>query len=193
MTKTAVLDALAQVANASGNGTLAESGHIKNIQIFGNEVEVDAVSDSAALAQKKRLEVDILKAVHTVDPKTQVKVNLEVRTPAPAEQANLLRGKPIPGVAHVLAVASGKGGVGKSTVTANLAVSLTEMGFRVGVVDADIYGPSISSRVLRHQNHVHWLFCGDRPSRGLARTNGDQSAEPNASGDPLGRIGLSAD
>jgi len=143
MTKTAVLDALAQVANASGNGTLAESGHIKNIQIFGNEVEVDAVSDSAALAQKKRLEVDILKAVHTVDPKTQVKVNLEVRTPAPAEQANLLRGKPIPGVAHVLAVASGKGGVGKSTVTANLAVSLTEMGFRVGVVDADIYGPSM--------------------------------------------------
>jgi ATP-binding protein involved in chromosome partitioning len=143
MTKTAVLDALAQVANASGNGTLAESGHIKNIQIFGNEVEVDAVSDSAALAQKKRLEVDILKAVHTVDPKTQVKVNLEVRTPAPAEQANLLRGKPIPGVAHVLAVASGKGGVGTSTVTANLAVSLTEMGFRVGVVDADIYGPSM--------------------------------------------------
>ncbi|MGA1397997.1 MAG: P-loop NTPase, partial [Schleiferiaceae bacterium] len=143
MTKSAVLEALQGVANASGNGRLVESGHLKNVQIFGQEVELDVVSDSAALAQKKRLEVDLLKAVHTVDPKVQVKVNLEVRTPAPAEQANVLRGKAIPGVEHVVAVASGKGGVGKSTVTANLAVSLAEMGFKVGVVDADIYGPSM--------------------------------------------------
>ena len=143
MTKSTVMDALKQVANASGNGTLVESGHVKNVQIFGHEVELDVVSDSAALAQKKRLEVDLLKAVHRIDPKVAVKVNLEVRTPAPAENANVLRGKPIPGVEHVIAVASGKGGVGKSTVTANLAVSLAEMGFSVGVVDADIYGPSM--------------------------------------------------
>jgi ATP-binding protein involved in chromosome partitioning len=143
MTKSAVLEALQQVSNASGNGLLVESGHVKNIQIFGGEVELDVVSDSAALAQKKRLEVDLMKAVHTIDAKAAVKVNLEVRTPAPAEQSNVLRGKPIPGVEHVIAVASGKGGVGKSTVTANLAVSLAEMGFSVGVVDADIYGPSM--------------------------------------------------
>ncbi|MFZ9190967.1 MAG: iron-sulfur cluster assembly protein, partial [Schleiferiaceae bacterium] len=71
MTKSAVLEALHHVANASGNGSLAESGHIKNVQIFGGEVELDVVSDSAALAQKKRLEVDLLKAVHRVDPKAQ--------------------------------------------------------------------------------------------------------------------------
>ena len=143
MTKSILLEAIASVANASGKGLLADSGHVKNLQIFEGEVILDVVSDSAALAQKKRLEVDLLKAVHRIDPKIKVTINLEVRNPAPAESANLLRGKPIAGVEHVVAVASGKGGVGKSTVTANLAVSLANMGFSVGILDADIYGPSM--------------------------------------------------
>ena len=143
MTKSILLEAIASVANASGKGLLADSGYVKNIQIFEGEVILDVVSDSAALAQKKRLEVDLLKAVHSLDPKIHVKINLEVRSPAAAESANLLRGKPIAGVEHVVAVASGKGGVGKSTVTANLAVSLVNMGFSVGILDADIYGPSM--------------------------------------------------
>lgn len=167
MTKSAVLEALHHVANASGNGSLAESGHIKNVQIFGGEVELDVVSDSAALAQKKRLEVDLLKAVHRVDPKAQVKINMEVRTPAPAENANVLRGKAIPGVEHVVAVASGKGGVGKSTVTANLAVSLAEMGFKVGVVDADIYGPSMPI-----------MFDVQRSNPGGIEVNGVRKMDP---------------
>ncbi len=167
MTKSAVLEALHHVANASGNGSLAESGHIKNVQIFGGEVELDVVSDSAALAQKKRLEVDLLKAVHRVDPKAQVKINMEVRTPAPAENANMLRGKAIPGVEHVVAVASGKGGVGKSTVTANLAVSLAEMGFKVGVVDADIYGPSMPI-----------MFDVQRSNPGGIEVNGVRKMDP---------------
>ncbi len=143
MTKSTLLEAIASVANASGKGLLADSGHVKNLQIFEGEVILDVVSDSAALAQKKRLEVDLLKAVHRIDPKIKVTINLEVRNPAPAESTNLLRGKPIAGVEHVVAVASGKGGVGKSTVTANLAVSLANMGFSVGILDADIYGPSM--------------------------------------------------
>jgi ATP-binding protein involved in chromosome partitioning len=69
-------------------------------------------------------------------------VNVKVVTP-PKAASNEIKGKPIPGIQNIVAIASGKGGVGKSTVTANIAVTLAKMGFKVGVLDADIYGPSI--------------------------------------------------
>ena len=95
------------------------------------------------LHQKKKLEVEVLKAVHArIDPKLQVTIHLLVEAPETPE-STVLRGKAIPGIQHVVAVASGKGGVGKSTLTANLAVTLAGMGFKVGILDADIYGPSM--------------------------------------------------
>jgi ATP-binding protein involved in chromosome partitioning len=69
-------------------------------------------------------------------------VNVKVVTP-PKATSDEIKGKPIPGIQNIVAIASGKGGVGKSTVTANMAVTLAKMGFKVGVLDADIYGPSI--------------------------------------------------
>jgi len=71
--------------------------------------------------------------------KAKIKVNIKIEIPEKPQ----IKGKAITGISNVVAVASGKGGVGKSTITANIAVALAKMGFKVGIIDADIYGPSM--------------------------------------------------
>jgi ATP-binding protein involved in chromosome partitioning len=110
---------------------------------FADEVIVDVTIKNPTLQARKKTEVEIMKVIHEkVHQKAQVKVNLKVDAPAEPTK-NEIKGRPIPGIQNIVAIASGKGGVGKSTVTANLAVTLAKMGFKVGVLDADIYGPSI--------------------------------------------------
>ncbi len=143
ITTTQIEMALGHVNDPATERTVTELGWLSNIQIDGLDVSFDLASGDASLVQP------CVDAIHEyVDRNASVSVNvtnrLEPAAPAAqpaAESDNAMPG--LAGVKHIIAVASGKGGVGKSTVAANLAVSLAKSGARVALVDADIYGPSM--------------------------------------------------
>ncbi|WP_026451030.1 Mrp/NBP35 family ATP-binding protein [Aequorivita capsosiphonis] len=144
ISKQDVLNALETITVSGEGKNMVDSGAVQNVVTFADEVIVDLKLSTPALHIKKRAEADVKKAIHeNVDGNAKVQVNIKIEAPAKPQNPNLIKGKPIKGIQNIVAVASGKGGVGKSTVTANLAVSLSKMGFKVGILDADIYGPSI--------------------------------------------------
>lgn len=133
-----------ETITAPGEGkSLVENGNITNLVTFGNEVILDVTISNPSLQAKKRIESEIINALRLkVSEDIVVKVNVKAVVPK-KENPNQIKGKEIPNIKNIIAIASGKGGVGKSTITANTAISLSKMGFKVGVLDADVYGPSM--------------------------------------------------
>lgn len=141
ITRDQVKKALRTISAPGEGGDLIESGAVQNIQIFGDEIDINVELANPSLQARKKLEVSILKTLHQeVYEKAKININVTVKK-APVEEPT--KGEPVPDIDSIIAISSGKGGVGKSTVTANLAIALAQMGCKVGVLDADIYGPSI--------------------------------------------------
>jgi len=135
-----VLKALEQITVPGEGANMVESGAVQNVLTFGDEIVVEVSITNPAMQARKKIESEIANCIkQTVSEDAKVKVNVKVI----AAESPEIKGKQLPGVKNIVAISSGKGGVGKSTVTANVAVSLSKMGFKVGVLDADVYRPSI--------------------------------------------------
>jgi len=144
ITKEAVLETLKTLTLPGEGQNMVDAGAVGNIMIFGDQVDIDLQMSNPTLQARKKAEVTIMKALHDqVYEKAKVKVNIKVTAPAEISAPTTIKGNPIPGIDNIIAISSGKGGVGKSTITANLAITLSKMGCKVGILDADIYGPSI--------------------------------------------------
>jgi ATP-binding protein involved in chromosome partitioning len=147
-----VLEVLGGILEPDLKKDIVSLNLVENLQFDANSIELVVNVSNPALHARKRMQEAVefnLKRVFGAE----ISISCIVKA-MPVEAKNARR-KILPDVKHIVAIASGKGGVGKSTVTANIAGGLTKMGFKVGIVDADIYGPSMPTM---------FDVVGDRPT-----------------------------
>ena len=120
-------------------------GMIKDIEVASASITVILTAPSAKPEVIESIAAEVEKAIAAMG--VAVPVRIEIAQAPPPRVVGNAQKQPIPGVRHIVAVASGKGGVGKSTVAVNLALAMSRLGWRIGLMDADVYGPSIAMMV----------------------------------------------
>jgi len=150
MRESKIYDALSTVQEPDLKNDLVSLNMVKDIRIKGNDVSFIVVLTTPACPLKDKIKNDCIRAIRKIYPEANVNVEFTSNTTSLRVGKNDV----LKGVKNVIAVVSGKGGVGKSTVASNLALALAEGGAKVGLMDADIYGPSA---------HIMFGIRGERP------------------------------